>query len=375
MKDALSKSVLALDESPLYSFYRRVKALESKGIEVISLGIGEPDSETPDTIKNAGIQAIKTGKTRYVPSNGSADIRSMLADNYGVAPEEVVISHGAKTVLSAVLHSLVDPEDRVLMAAPYYPPFVGVVKSLGGWPLLVDTKKNGFQLTVELIRKALACKKNVPKILVLNTPNNPTGVEYSRDELEKIASWADENDVIVIADECYSCFSSDPNFSFRQLLPEAIIIDTVSKGYAMPGWRIGWGVMPVELANMVKLYLDNHIGCPGSINERAAFIALGHEFINPYNEQRELLSAWLKKYNIPFEPTNGGIYLFPDFSSIAEKIGGSEKLAEKFLKNGVALTPGIAFGKYDNHLRISYCVPVDKLEKAIRKMKETLGQL
>jgi aspartate/methionine/tyrosine aminotransferase len=250
-----------------------------------------------------------------------------------------------------------------------------VIKSLGGQPQLVDTRNNDFELSLNLIKKFLSTKKHFPKIAIINTPNNPTGVEYEQDEVVKVVGWLEENDVIVIADECYSCFSSDPNFTVRLFSKSAIAIDTVSKGYAMPGWRIGWGVMPKEIANAVKLFLDNHIGCPCSISERAALKALGETFIKPYHQQRKMLADWLDQENIPFTRTNGGIYLFPDFSAYTKKVGGSVKLAEIFLEDGVAITPGTAFGNFEGYMRISFCVPPAKLNTALEKMSATIKKI
>lgn len=373
MKSALSKRVLALTVSSLYAFFRRVKAMIAKGNDVINLGLGEPEANTPWRIKLAGILAIIFNKTKYVPSNGSADLREKIARKYGVGMKEVVVSHSAK-LMNAALLALTNLGDYVLIPSPYFPPFVQVVNGLECVPVLIETVANGFQLTAEMVSRAIKeCLPNRPKVLIINSPNNPTGVEYDRDELEKIVQLARRESIMIISDECYLHFSPNPKFSIREIMPEAIVVHSASKMYAMTGWRLGWGIMPVWLAERVELVLDHFVGPPSAIAEKALMKALDTRGISIFREQRQMLRDWLEDKRFPYYYFNSAFYAFVDFSAVANRVGGEEKLAELFLKFGVAVTPGTAFGNYPGYLRIAYCVSKKKLKKALTRMDAALA--
>lgn len=372
----ISDRAKKLTESPLQQFFARVKAMEAEGKNIISLGVGEPYNNTPWRIKIAGIMAILKNMTGYLPAVGPLGLRKVLADRYDVRGSNVVISHGAKTTLSAVLWSTINPGDQVLVLAPYYPPFLQVVESCGGNVVLVNTKQKGFLTLAEKIERTIIENDVKPKILLLNSPNNPTGDEYPQKDLQRITKLSKKHGFTVIADECYSHFSQNPNFNFRQICPDAIVIGSCSKTYSMPGWRVGWGIMSAKLASSVRLFLENYIGSPNSISVAAATEALHGKGIHGFEKQRQMVYDWLDTMKIPYQKSTGGFYVFADFSKYTKIAGTSVVLAEYLLNFGVAITPGVAFGKsFDSFLRISFCVKERKLKKALGNLAQGLNAL
>ncbi len=374
-----SKRATKLTASPLYVFAKKVKEQEALGREIISLGLGEPYYDTPEVIKEAGIAAIRNDKTHYNPAQGSMALRKKIAQKYSVEVERVSVSTGAKPFLGSIFWSLVDEGDLVFMAGPYYPPFYQIADSCGAQVVLVDTKPNNFQLKAEVLREIFEENNTTTKkaFIIINSPNNPSGVTYEKAELEKIVAVCKENGVTIISDECYSNFSPDSNFSLRQFGDEIIVINSLSKSHAMTGWRIGFAICPVELNVVVGRFLENYIGCPCSISDAAAVVALeGENTLPDLLKQREIMHAWLDEMKISYAKSTGGIFIFPDFVEVMKKLNikTSVELATYFLeKAGVATTPGISFGeKYDTHLRLSYCIKPDELKNALGKIKEII---
>jgi len=372
-----SKRSEKLTSSPLYVFFRKVKEAEAAGKKIISLGVGEPFQDTPENIKQAGIEAIKAGKTKYNPAAGSTALRKKMAEKYQVSIEQVVTSNGAKPFLGSIFWSLVDEGEIVYLAAPVYPPFFAIAESCDAKVVLIDTKPTEFKLTLKALKEAVENNDNgKPAHLLVNSPNNPTGVVSDKEELEKIVRFCKENNITLISDECYSQFSPDPSFSLRQIDPKVIVINSFSKAYGMTGWRLGYVVCPAELAVALTRYLDNYVGCASSISDAAAITALDSEPLEDFVEQRKIIHQWLAEHQIPFSPSTGGIFIFPDFKPVIEKLNlsGSMELAAYFLEKAeVATTPGIAFGEaYDTHLRISYSIKIEELKEALEKLDKVM---
>jgi aspartate aminotransferase len=307
------------------------------------------------------------------------ELKKKLAEKYGVGVGQVSVSSGAKPFLSFVFMSLLDEGDVVLMAGPFYPPFVQIVESCGGQVCLIDTKPTNFKLTLDLIEEAVK-EENVDgrKIhLLLNSPNNPTGTTCDEGELKKIVRWCDEKDIVVVSDECYSNFSVNPDFTLRNFSENVIVINSFSKTYAMTGWRIGYVVCPEELNVVIGRFLDSYLGCPSSISDAAAIVAIETDPLPDFVEQRDMIHDWLEKHEVEYVKSTGGIFIFPDFSKFMRLKGitNSVDLATYFLENAeVATTPGISFGeKYDSHLRVSYCIEPEKLNIALQKLSEAMA--
>lgn len=361
------------DISPLAAIFLRVKELEVSGKNIIQLGVGDPFCDTPGIIKKAGINAIRKNITHYIPPSGSEDMRNALAIKYGVKLNQVVFAQGSRIMLSAIIWALVNRGDKVLIPAPYYPSFVDITTAYGGTPILIDTLPNKFQLTLDMIKEAIKKDGGInPKLLIINSPNNPTGAIYHKEELEKIVDFCEKNKIWILSDECYQHFSNNPNFTLLKISKQSqvIIIDSFSKKYAMTGWRAGFGIMASELAQKINYFFSIFVSSNCSVTERAALAALGESGIPDFVEQRKLLSLWLKKMKINCEELSGGFYAFPDISKFINKHGfkGSLDLAEHILnKYSVCIAPGIAFGKdYDEYIRIAYCENLKRLEKALK---------
>jgi aspartate/methionine/tyrosine aminotransferase len=373
----IAKRAEKLTSSPLYVFAKKVKEQEALGKKIISLGLGEPYYDTPEIIKEAGIRAIGENKTHYNPAQGSMKLREKIAQRYGVTVDCVSVSSGAKPFLASILWSLVDEGDFVFMAAPYYPPFFQIAQSCGGEVILIDTKPTNFQLQSKELEKIFQEKNTREKksVIIINSPNNPTGVTYEKEELEKIVMICRENNVTIISDECYSNFSPDPTFSLRQFGDEVIVINSLSKSHAMTGWRIGYVVCSGELNVTIGRFLENYLGCPCSISDAAALVALeSNQTLPDLIEQRKMVHDWLDEMNISYAKSTGGIFIFPDFTELMKKLNLQDtvELATYFLEKGmVATTPGTAFGdQYVTHLRLSYCLRLDELALALEKMKQ-----
>lgn len=369
-----SKRSQKLTSSPLYVFFRKVKEEEAKGRTIISLGVGEPFYDTPEIIKEAGIAAIRANKTHYNPATGSAELKKAIAAKYGVTPEEVATSNGAKPFLGSVFWSLVDEGDIVYMAAPYYPPFYAIAESCGAHVELIDTSKDNLQLTEENLKAAIERNKDHQgkSVIIISSPNNPSGVVYNQWELKKIVALCGANNITIVSDECYNALSADPSFTLRQYSDQVVVINSFSKAYAMTGWRLGYLVCPKELAVVIGRFLDNYIGCASSISDAAAVEALKQPPVPDFKEQRELIHAWLDQEGIEYSPSTGGIFVFPNFRKVMEVkgIANSVDLASFFLEQAsVATTPGVSFGdNFDTSLRISYCIEPERLKEALKAL-------
>lgn len=366
-----SKRSDKLTSSPLYVFFRKVKDEEAKGRAIISLGVGEPYYDTPEIIKEAGIAAIRANKTHYNPATGSAALKKAIAAKYGVTPEQVATSNGAKPFLGSVFWSLIDEGDIVYMAAPFYPPFFQIAESCGARVELIDTSKDDLQLTAENLGRAIEKNKGHKgkSVIIISSPNNPSGVVYDQVELKKIVELCEANNVTIVSDECYNALSADPDFTLRQFSDQVIVINSFSKAYAMTGWRLGYLVCPKELAVVIGRFLDNYIGCASSISDAAAVEAIKQPPVLDFREQREIIHGWLDQEGIEYSPSTGGIFVFPNFASVMAKrgIANSVDLASFFLEQAsVATTPGVSFGdNFDTYLRISYCIQPERLKEAL----------
>mgnify|MGYP001824438685 CR=1 FL=1 len=259
MSGFVSKRASGIEPSITLSLNTRANALKAAGEDVVGLAAGEPDFETPDVIKEAGIKAIREGKTRYTPAAGIKELREAVAGEYsgilGVDYQwkEVVISHGAKHSIFNSLYALTDPGDEVMFVTPYWVSYPEMVKLVGAVPRIVETgAETGYRMTVEMLKKEVLRSK--PKALLFNSPNNPAGIVYSREELEAIGNVLLEEKIALISDEIYEFLTYDgvEHYSPVKLLPElkeqSVVVTGVSKIYAMTGWRVGFALAEEKLA-------------------------------------------------------------------------------------------------------------------------------
>jgi len=364
---------------------RRTEELKRTGIEVIDLGPGEPDFDTPDAVKRAGIAAIKGGFTKYTQAGGIPELRAAIAARYRrdygarYSPEEVMVAAGAKQALFSVSLALFEEGDEVLIPVPYWVTYPEVVKLCGAEPVFVPTDPNkGFHLDPDAVAERLSSRT---KALIVNSPCNPTGALLGPEELSALASLARDHDFYVIFDEAYEAIVYERGpFSAAPLKGEhVIVIGSLSKSHAMPGWRIGWILASREVIRAALAIQSHSITHPTSISQRAALAALE----GPWDGVREMVEEFRRRRDLGAEGLNripgvkcpvpeGAFYLFPDVSAYLG--GDSAALARLLLEEAhVAVVPGEAFG-WPGRLRISLTQPAEKLEEAIGRIARVLKE-
>lgn len=399
-KNLLSKRVLTMAESATLEMTRRSRELKDKGVDVISLSIGEPDFNTPEIAKKAAITAINNNDSHYPPVPGVMALRKAISEklkhdnNLDYAPAQIIVSNGAKQSISNVFLAILNDDDEVVIPAPYWVSYPEMVKMAGGKPVFVYSDvQHDFKITGEQLEKVITPKT---KALIFSSPCNPSGSVYSKSELESIAKVLKNHpNIIVIADEIYEYIQFGGKHEsigqFDYLKDQLVVVNGVSKGYAMTGWRIGYIAAPLYIANACsKIQGQMTSGC-STISQAAALEAMK---LNPDNSQeiktmtatfksrRDMLYALLKEIPgmIPNYP-QGAFYIFPDISYYFGKtdgetvIKGSMDLCLYLLdKAQVALVSGDAFG-CDNCIRFSYSTSDDALREAVRRIKAALERL
>ncbi len=391
-KPLLSKKVENFQLSPLAKLFQKSRCYPAH--QLISLGIGEPYQNSEEGTKLAGIQAIIENNTKYTPSSGTKKLKTaikeyLLREEALLWPEEgISISSGAKPLLTASLLAILDPGDKVIILSPYYPPFKEAVKLLGGNPVLVDTSADGWQLNIQKLEPLI--KKEKPKAVIINSPNNPTGAVYREKEIISLVQLSFSSGFWIISDETYKDFVFEHRFSSPLyycyalnrddfLNHNLIIIRSFSKSYAMTGWRVGYSLSPPSFSEKMNIVLENCFGAASSISQEAACATLENSQM-PRNIReelalsREIVCKWLKEKGITFLEPEGAFYVFPDFSPLVKRLNlqGAE-LAEWLLeKVGVVITPGTAFGNYFHHFRLSFALPPEKLKRGLERIEKLL---
>lgn len=367
----------------------RAKQLEAEGKEVVHLEIGEPDFDTPKYICDAAIQAIKDGYTHYNPSAGYPEVRKIISDEInktrGITtnPEQVVIVPGGKPVMFYVIFALVDEGDEVIYPNPGFPIYESLINFVGAKPVPIPLKEeNDFRLDVDELESLVTSKT---KLLIINSPQNPTGGFLTHDDLEKIAKIAVDNDLWVLSDEIYSRIIYEGKFEsitqFPGMLDRTIILDGMSKTYAMTGWRIGYGLMQETLAAHVARLATNCNSCTSAFTQ----IAAGAALTGPQDDSIKMVAEFKKRRDVIVDGLNsiegitckkplGAFYVFPNISAS----GKTSKEMEVLLleKYGVAALAGTSFGKYgEGYLRFSYANSVENINKALANIKTCFGDL
>lgn len=395
----LSKRVDAIKPSATLAVDAKAKALKEQGFDIINLSAGEPDFDTPAPIKEACIQALQEGFTKYTPTPGILSLRReicrRLEKDYGFKyqPDEVVVTSGAKQAIFNLILSLLDPGDEVLILAPYWVSYPEIVICGGGVPKVVKSSlERNFEPSPEDIEKGIT-----PRTvgIILNSPSNPTGLIYSREFLRDVAEIVKKYSLWVISDDIYdrlrfdfsrpeNILSVEPN-----LRDQVFIVNGVSKTYAMTGWRIGWAVGPREVISACSKVQGQSTSHATSFAQKGAERALQLEdevifpMIEAYARRAKLLCNMLREIpGLRFVEPQGAFYLFADFSSYYGKrtpegksVNSSLDMAEYLLESArVALVPGIAFGD-DKFLRISYATSEENIKRACQRLKEALANL
>ncbi len=394
----LSNKAKAVKPSSTLAITAKAKELKAKGIDVVGFGAGEPDFNTPDNINTAAIQAIKDGFTKYTPASGIVELKEAISNKFRTfnhldyAPEQIVISNGGKHSLVNVFSAILNPGDEVLIPAPYWLSYPEMVKIQDGVPVTVNTKKeNGYKVTVEELKAAFTDKT---KALVLNSPCNPTGMLYTKEELEAIATFVVEKDIFVVADEMYEYLTYDgaEHISIGSLnddiFAHTITVSGVSKSYAMTGWRIGYTGSSLEIAKLMSSVQSHCASNPNSIAQKATVEAINGpqdtiRYMNErFDERRKYMVERVMKmpYISCVEP-KGAFYVFIDASQATamkykgEVIGTSAKLADIMINDfNVALIPCEDFG-IENHIRLSYAISLESIQKGLDRLEAFLNAL
>ncbi len=364
-QDWISTRSRAFDSSGI----RKVFDLAAKLKDPINLSIGQPDFDVPQAVKKACIEAIEQGKNAYSLTQGIGPLRERLKSEldrqWGHADREVFISSGTSGGLVLAMLSLVNPGDEVIVFDPYFVMYPALVKLVGGIPVIIDTYPD-FRIDIDKVRAAITDKT---KLILFNSPANPTGVTPGVDEVRQLAELAAEHNIALISDEIYSQFVYDEKLSSpAEFNPHTIVIDGFSKSHAMTGWRVGWVHGPAEvIQTMIKLQQYSFV-CAPQPAQWAALAAMDVDLAHyraDYRQKRDMLIAGLKD-RFEFVEPGGAFYLFPK-----APWGSGSEFVTRALELGLLMIPGNIFSHRDTHFRISYAAPNATLERGI----EALNQL
>jgi len=392
----ISDRILNLEESQTLNTSAKAKKLKEKGFDVIDLSLGETDFFTPDLVKQSAKLAIDQNYSTYSPVPGYLDLRETICkklkrdNNLDYSPDQIVVSTGAKHSLMNIFLSVLDPSDEVIIPAPYWVSYLTMVKFANGTPVIIrTTKENDYKITASDLEKSIT---NKTKIFIFSSPCNPTGSVYSHDELESLCQvFRKYPNILVISDEIYEYinFTGEQTSiaSLDDMQKRCIVVNGLSKGYAMTGWRLGYMAGPVEISSAVSKLQSQFTSGANSITQRAAISAL---IQNPssisgyirdeFEKRKKLVYDELSKLNgvIPNNP-GGAFYFFPDVSGLFTKrykdikIENSDKLCELILENShVSLVSGSAFGE-PNCVRLSYATSQEKLSQAIKRIGDFIS--
>ena len=363
----------------------KAQGLERKGKKILHFEIGEPDMDTPEHICNAGIQAIKENKTKYVPSIGLFELREAVVDeiekNHGYRPEfqQVVITPGLKPGIFFAMLSIVNPGDEVIYPDPGYPTYGSVSSFLNAKATMVPLlEENEFRMNPDDVKERITEKT---KLLIINSPQNPTGSVMTKSEMDELAELAEEHDFYVISDEIYSKMTYDVSHYSPtrrdQAKKRTILLDGFSKYYAMTGWRLGYMIAPVEMVTHLQDFLVSAVSCTSSITQWAGVEALKgkQDFITDmmdrFHKKRDRIVKGLNSID-GFHCTmpKGAFYTFPNITQTGMT---SQECADHLLYNaGIAALPGTAFGPYgEGYIRFSYATTIETIDLAIKKIKES----
>jgi aspartate/methionine/tyrosine aminotransferase len=383
-------SMKNLGTETAFEVLARAKKLEAQGKEIIHLEIGEPDFDTPKNIVDAAITSLQNGYTHYSPAAGMPELRSVIAEyakeqkRIETGPEEVVVVPGGKPIIFYSILATVNPEDEVIYPNPGFPIYESVIRFVGGIPVPIHLKEeNDFRLDVDELKSLITSKT---KMLIINSPQNPTGGVLTRTDIERIADLVRGNKILVLSDEIYDrmIYTKEKPVSIASLpgmKDWTIILDGFSKTYAMTGWRIGYGIMNEKIASKIAQLMVNSNSCTASFTQKAAIEALTGpqddvtRMVNEFHKRRNLMVEGLNAIeNVTCLTPKGAFYVFPNISSFGKT---SEEIADYLLlEAGVACLAGTSFGSYgEGYIRLSYANSVENIEKALLKIKEALGKL
>ena len=379
----LSERLARLGTETAFDVLVRARALEAQGRSVIHLEIGEPDFNTPAPVVEAGIEALRGGATHYGPSAGLPELRQAIAEDSAArrgakaTPEMIVVTPGGKPIMFYLILALVDPGDEVLYPNPGYPIYESMIRYIGGVPVPVRLLEDrSFALDVDQLVSKVTPRT---KLIILNYPHNPTGGTIPESSLRAIADVAAKHGVPVLADEIYSRILYEGKHvsiaSMPGMEPLAIVLDGFSKTYAMTGWRLGYGIMPAPLAQVVAKLQTNAVSCTATFTQLAGVKALKGDqsavnaMVAEFHRRRDAIVEGLRTipgFKCP-RPL-GAFYVFPNITGTGHS---SRTLADRLLEEaGVACLSGTAFGEWgEGHLRFSYAASMENIQEALRRIR------
>jgi len=391
----LSKRAEMIKASPTMAVANLAKQMTMQGINVINFGVGEPDFNTPNYIKKAGIEAIENNFTKYTPVAGIAELKEAIVskfkndNNLEYDPSQVIVSPGGKASLFYLMFTICCNGDKIIVPSPYWVTYPAQIELSGGVPVVIQTKQsNGFKITPEDLRFAIKKEGNI-KAIIINSPSNPTGAVYSKDELTTIGNICVENDILIIADEIYEelTYGEVGHISIascsKAIKEKTIIVNGVSKSYAMTGWRLGYTAGPKEIIakmNSIQSQISSNVN---SISQKAAVVALSiktddiQKMKREFDKRRKFLVNALNDIDgVECNMPNGAFYAFPDISAF---LGGKLKNDIEFCtylleKYHIAIVPGSAFGA-NGCVRFSYANSLDNLKEGISRFIKGLDSL
>lgn len=396
MSNSLSKKNGAITPSVTLAITAKAKKMKAEGIDIISFSAGEPDFKTPEHIRKVAIDVIEKGLTGYTASAGMPDLKQAICyklkeeNNLDYSPENIVVSSGAKHSLYNVLQAICNPGDEVIISVPYWVSYPEMVKMADAKPVLVETlEENGFKYTVENLEKAINDKT---KAIILNTPNNPTGTVYTAEELKEIAEIAVKNDIFIISDEIYEKLIYEGSHVSIASLGEdikklTIVINGMSKAYAMTGWRIGYLAAEKEIAKIITNVQSHATSNPNTIAQYASIEAIKgdqepiEEMVKAFDERRKYMVERINQIdNLSCLMPKGAFYVMVNISKLIGKnigghqIDGSMDLAEYLLDTAkVAVIPGAGFG-VDNYVRLSYATSLENIKAGLERIEKAITE-
>ncbi len=399
MKERLAKRIRTLSASLTLAISAKAKAMKTAGEDVISFGVGEPDFNTPEHIVQAGIEALERGQTKYTPSSGLMELRKAIANKLlrdnGLDYEpstQIVVSNGAKHSIFNACYALIDEGDEVIIPAPYWLTYPEVVKTCGGVPVYVQaSKETGFKITPEQLKAAITPKT---KLFIFNSPSNPTGAVYSKEEVFALAKVCEEAEIFVIADEIYEklVYGEEKPFSIANCSPKmkelTVTVNGVSKTYAMTGWRIGYLAAPKDIASAINSFQSHATSNPNSIAQYATIKALN----SPEAAVEEMVARFAKRRTAMLERIakmqdaycivpEGAFYVMLVVNGVYGKKFGNKAITDSVSFSDalldaakVAVVPGVAFGA-DDCVRLSYSLSMKDMLEGLDRIDAFLMSL
>ncbi|MFA5093188.1 MAG: pyridoxal phosphate-dependent aminotransferase [Candidatus Omnitrophota bacterium] len=385
----LAERLKKINPSSTLAITSKAKKLKSEGKDIVNFAAGEPDFDTPDFVKNAAIAAIQSGFTKYTPTTGTLELKKLICEKFKkdnlleYAPNQIIVSNGAKHSIYNALMVLLNQSDEVLIPLPYwvsYPEMVNLCQANVRY--IKTTAENNFKVTAKDLSKHISSKT---KVFILNSPSNPTGSVYDRQELEAIAKICVDKNIFVISDEIYEKITFDGlkhnsigSFN-KDIYDLTITVNGLSKSHSMTGWRIGYLGAPLDIANAISNLQDHSTSNPNSIAQKAAVAALSapedftQKLCLEFSKRRDYLASRLIRIkNLSFTLPQGAFYMFCDISKTGlDSLTFSTRLLDE---EYVSLIPGISFGM-DDHIRISFATSIEELQKGMDRIEKWMAKL